>query len=186
MKELNKNGFAISTMLYGLLIIMVLLMSLLMSTMSFSRSNSKKFVNDVIDEIESNRNQDNSPPQITINSAQSFQKNISYSNVVIKITVNDENIISFNADNSYNYVSCYHLEFPNPYPIKAGTVARGMLTDCTSSSKGNMTCNFQLETFSIPNDYVCTGLLVTMKDNVFCDNTNNCNSSIDIPIASVS
>lgn len=52
MKKLNNKGFAIATVLYGLLIVMILLMSLLMSTMSFGRSNSKKFVNEIIDELE--------------------------------------------------------------------------------------------------------------------------------------
>lgn len=52
MKKLNNKGFAIGTILYGLLIVMVLLMSLLMSTMAFGRSNSKKYVDEVIDKLE--------------------------------------------------------------------------------------------------------------------------------------
>ena len=52
MRKLNNKGFAIGTILYGLLIVMVLLMSLLMSTMAFGRSNSKKYVDEVIDKLE--------------------------------------------------------------------------------------------------------------------------------------
>ncbi|MCI8347322.1 MAG: hypothetical protein HFJ12_05215 [Bacilli bacterium] len=63
MGKLNRNGFAISTMLYGLLIVMILLMSLLMSTISFERSNSKKFVSNVINDLEF---RDLTPPTITI------------------------------------------------------------------------------------------------------------------------
>lgn len=63
MKRLNRNGFAISTMLYGLLIVMVLLMSLLMSTISFARSNSKKFVSNVIKDLEF---RDLTPPTVTL------------------------------------------------------------------------------------------------------------------------
>lgn len=52
MKKINNRGFAISTMLYGLLIIMVLMMALLMSTLAFTRNNSKKFVNEVVDKLQ--------------------------------------------------------------------------------------------------------------------------------------
>ncbi len=52
MKKLNNKGFAISTMLYGLLIIMILIMSLLMNTMAFTRKNSKEFVNNIVYTLE--------------------------------------------------------------------------------------------------------------------------------------
>lgn len=52
MKKLNNKGFAIGTILYGLLIVMVLLMSLLMGTMAFGRSNSKKYVDEIISSLE--------------------------------------------------------------------------------------------------------------------------------------
>lgn len=52
MKKLNNKGFAIGTILYGLLIVMVLLMSLLMSTMAFGRSNSKKYVDEIVNNLE--------------------------------------------------------------------------------------------------------------------------------------
>lgn len=47
MKKLDNKGFAISTILYGLLVVMILLTSLLMGTMSFSRKNSKNFIDSV-------------------------------------------------------------------------------------------------------------------------------------------
>lgn len=52
MKKLNNRGFAISTMLYGLLVVLILLITLLMSTMSFNRENSREFTDTVIDELE--------------------------------------------------------------------------------------------------------------------------------------
>lgn len=52
-KRLNNSGFAISTMLYGLLIVMVLLLGLIMSTMSFTRNNSKKFTEQIKSDLES-------------------------------------------------------------------------------------------------------------------------------------
>lgn len=51
--KLNSKGFAISTMLYGLLIVIILIVSLLMSTISFTRKSSKEFVEMVVDDLES-------------------------------------------------------------------------------------------------------------------------------------
>lgn len=53
MKRLNNNGFAISTLLYGLSIMGFLVMILLMSIMSTNRENSTNFVNQI--EAELNR-----------------------------------------------------------------------------------------------------------------------------------
>ncbi len=52
MKKLNNKGFAISTMLYGLLVVLILLITLLMGTMAFNRKNSREFTDIVIDELE--------------------------------------------------------------------------------------------------------------------------------------
>lgn len=49
---LNNKGFAISTMLYGLLIVIILIISLLMSTISFTRKSSKEFTELVVNELE--------------------------------------------------------------------------------------------------------------------------------------
>ncbi len=54
-KQLNNKGFAISTILYGLLVVMILLMTLLMSTMSFARNNNKKFVEEIIKNLDGTR-----------------------------------------------------------------------------------------------------------------------------------
>lgn len=54
MKKLDNKGFAISTILYGLLVVMILLTSLLMGTMSFSRKNSKNFTDDIRNNLEKN------------------------------------------------------------------------------------------------------------------------------------
>ena len=59
---LNNKGFAISTMLYGLLIVIVLIVSLLMSTISFTRKTSKEFNETIVDQLEARKsfNQDSS------------------------------------------------------------------------------------------------------------------------------
>lgn len=55
MNKLNNKGFAISTMLYGLLIILILIITTLMSTMSFNRKNSKEFTDTIVEELEKRR-----------------------------------------------------------------------------------------------------------------------------------
>lgn len=52
---LNNKGFAISTMLYGLLIVIVLIVSLLMSTISFTRKTSKEFTETIVDQLEARK-----------------------------------------------------------------------------------------------------------------------------------
>lgn len=51
-KKLNNKGFAISTVLYGLLVVMILLFSIIMSIMSFNRKSSKDFVEGITSELE--------------------------------------------------------------------------------------------------------------------------------------
>lgn len=51
MKKLNNQGFAISTMLYGLLIIAVLIIFMLLSIISFTKKSSTDFVNQVEQEL---------------------------------------------------------------------------------------------------------------------------------------
>ena len=50
--RINNKGFAISTMLYGLLIILVLTTSVILGTMSFTRKNSKEFSDEVKEKLE--------------------------------------------------------------------------------------------------------------------------------------
>lgn len=52
MKKMNNKGFAISTMLYGLLILIVLIIAMILSTMAFNRKNSREFSEQVVDELE--------------------------------------------------------------------------------------------------------------------------------------
>ena len=54
MKKMNNKGFAVSTMLYGLLIVIVLVMGMIISIMAFNRKNSKEFTQTVVDELEKN------------------------------------------------------------------------------------------------------------------------------------
>ncbi len=49
--NMNNKGFAISTVLYSLIILMSLLLFLLIGTMSFSRDNSSELVDQVEEEL---------------------------------------------------------------------------------------------------------------------------------------
>ena len=51
MKKLNNKGFAISTMLYSLLIMVFLIIALLMGIMSANRQNNKTLINTIEDEL---------------------------------------------------------------------------------------------------------------------------------------
>ena len=51
MKKLNNKGFAISTMLYSLLIMVFLIMALLMGIMASNRQNNKTLINTIEDEL---------------------------------------------------------------------------------------------------------------------------------------
>ena len=49
---MNNRGFAISTMLYGLVIIISLVMIGILSTMSFNRKSSREFTSTIVDDLE--------------------------------------------------------------------------------------------------------------------------------------
>ncbi|MDO5003084.1 MAG: hypothetical protein Q4E39_02515 [bacterium] len=55
MKKMNNKGFAVSTMLFGLLIIIVLTIGVTISIMAFNRKNSKEFSQTIVDELESRK-----------------------------------------------------------------------------------------------------------------------------------
>lgn len=50
-KHMNNKGFAISTVLYGLIILMSLLLFLWIGTMSFSKDNSDKLIEQIEEEL---------------------------------------------------------------------------------------------------------------------------------------
>ena len=52
-KKLNNKGFAISTVLYGLLIVLILITTLIIATMSSSRKNSAEFTENITRNLES-------------------------------------------------------------------------------------------------------------------------------------
>lgn len=52
MIKVNNKGFAISTMLYGLLIVIVLVMGMIMSIMAFNRKNSREFSTTTVEDLE--------------------------------------------------------------------------------------------------------------------------------------
>lgn len=132
MKRLNKNGFAISTMLYGLLIVMVLLMSLLMSTISFARSNSKKFVSDVINNLEF---RDLTPPIITLrtNNSQKVLYTKTAQDLSLSFSVSDDNALDLKK--SYE-TSFYIGTYSNKASCSSNTFSNDMKTaqiTCTIS-----------------------------------------------------
>lgn len=49
--HLNNKGFAISTILYSLLVMAALILFLLIGNLSFERRTTNDFVNDIIDEL---------------------------------------------------------------------------------------------------------------------------------------
>ena len=49
---MNNKGFAISTMLYGLIIIIVLVMVMILSTMAFNRKSSREFTSTIVKNLE--------------------------------------------------------------------------------------------------------------------------------------
>lgn len=49
---MNNKGFAISTMLYGLIIIIVLVMVMILSIMAFNRKSNKEFNSSIMWELE--------------------------------------------------------------------------------------------------------------------------------------
>lgn len=49
---MNNKGFAISTMLYGLIIIIALVMMMILSTMAFNRKTSKEYSSNIVNELE--------------------------------------------------------------------------------------------------------------------------------------
>ena len=75
--KLNNKGFAISTILYGLLVLIVLTTSLILGTMAFMRKNSKNFVDDVKKNLE---NTDTKSPTIEI---------IDFKRIILKVLSSD-------------------------------------------------------------------------------------------------
>lgn len=49
--KLNEKGFAVSTVLYGVLIMAMIIMTLLISTMAFTRKSSVDFINIIEEEL---------------------------------------------------------------------------------------------------------------------------------------
>lgn len=72
MTKLNNNGFAISTTLYGLLIVLILITTLIMSTMSFIRQNNKNFSDTVVKKLEKNKSISYSMRSTCINKAKAL------------------------------------------------------------------------------------------------------------------
>lgn len=168
MKKLNRKGFAISTMLYGLLIVMVLLMSLLMSTISFSRSNSKKFVSNVIKDLEF---RDVTPPIVNLKSKTPPESpNIFYTNIQQKISV------TFQAEDEYG------LDFTvSKYPAGFHIGSSVFPINCNLSNKISKTKAYIQCSYTIPEDNTSIGSIF-ITPPVVHDTYGNRSTSSPIPL----
>lgn len=72
MKKLNNKGFAISTVLYGLLIVLILITTLIIATMSSSRKSSRQFTDNITRNLEKVSKSSLTDQMICSNEATSF------------------------------------------------------------------------------------------------------------------
>lgn len=72
MKKLNNKGFAISTVLYGLLIVLILITTLIITTMSSSRKISRQFTDNITRNLEKVPKSPLTNKIICLNEANSF------------------------------------------------------------------------------------------------------------------
>lgn len=102
-KKLNNKGFAISTVLYGLLVVIILLFSIIMSIMSFNRKSSKDFVEGITSELEEGLGiKINSNSELTIDSVDNkLYQNEKY-NLTYKFSIKGE--LNFNDDYRFSPV----------------------------------------------------------------------------------
>ncbi len=104
---MNNKGFAISTMLYGLIIIILLVMLMILSIMTFNRKNSKEFSSIVRDRLE------NADVIVNSNFFQVFNYNAS-------------NCVTGN-ESTCTLSNCYKTKTVNA--CKAGDIIRYRVTD---------------------------------------------------------
>ena len=75
MRKLNNKGFAISTVLYGLLVVLILITTLIIATMSSSRKSSKEFTDNITRNLENVPKSDLIDATICTNEANAFMVN---------------------------------------------------------------------------------------------------------------
>lgn len=75
MRKLNNKGFAISTVLYGLLVVLILITTLIIATMSSSRKSSKEFTDNITRNLENVPKSDLIDATICNNEANAFMVN---------------------------------------------------------------------------------------------------------------
>lgn len=115
MKKLNNKGFAISTMLYGLLILIVLIIAMILSTMAFNRKNSREFSEQIVENLETKENYFYTNQNIVVaytydanncvtgdeDACQQISLTTSNTNIpagtIIKYKVNDTDIVTFHV-----------------------------------------------------------------------------------------
>ena len=71
-RKLNNKGFAISTVLYGLLIVLILITTLIITTMSSSRKSSRQFTDNITRNLEKVPKSSLTNKTICLNEANSF------------------------------------------------------------------------------------------------------------------
>lgn len=163
----NNRGFAISTMLYGLLIVMVLLMTLLMSTMAFTRNNNKKFVDEIRREIEF---RDLTAPKVEIvpdNSRMNFCTNVKYK-IGFTLNITDQSGVINYDQGKFDSIKLYL----NDQEIEEQS--------CTKEKKSNHSYHYQCE---LQSNYK-GNLKVKIPSRTFYDSYLNYNSEAFISIGS--
>lgn len=83
MTKLNNRGFAISTILYGLLVVLILITTLIMSTMAFTRKNSKEFTENIARDLENDRKVAYSESNICSKEAKAYTYKYSEANIEV-------------------------------------------------------------------------------------------------------
>lgn len=190
-KNINNKGFAISTLLYGLLVVVMLILTLIISTMAYNRSSTKSLISEVISDLELNHSSsassnpsspttpssdDITAPIITITSFSSLSLYNTYSNIKFDLSISDSSNIKFDSSRSYGYAYFNVVKYPG-YVLANKLLARGTIGSCNST---NTSCKIVIDSLSIPSQecgglYACN-LFFEMPESVFCDEYNNCTS----------
>lgn len=180
MNKLNNKGFAISTMLYGLLIILILIITTLMSTMSFNRKNSKEFTDTIVEELEKEDSDVNKKLNAKRNDSNVIIPNYSTDIVVYSVSTNSKDI----GTNLYTNTS-YRLE--GSFYLGSKTGECSYLRRNPMASGGNHSVyigNNAIDDsdFNIHNDNTTIGFGVWVEYYANVPNTNSSTGDVKVHI----
>lgn len=179
MNKLNNKGFAISTILYGLLVVLMLLITLLMSTMSFNRKNSKDYTDEIRDNLEQKIYEaptsvpDNpSVSDTTIPTISSKKVNCSSGDFLIELTITDDNKIDLNSIPSD--LKMYYADGIGYQPASGVNVGR-YYEPSVSENGTKVIVNYHVNIYQ-----GITGWFLWPSNGAFCDIKGNCNGQAQI------